>query len=180
MVQFGLTSSSSAISYCRKKSLESLLNILTKHTLDRRYSPTKDQSRIAQLYCPFVGFITRNLQNLNIGFTDLSEFKRNPSMRSASGILNPASLDFDALKMMLKCFFHISANLNEDVISDFWSECSSFEIENFFAILSMAVYFFKFKETKKTFDRMPSNLRVSLRKTVTKSRVKKFRGLNFG
>ena len=108
MVQFGLTSSSAAISYCRKKSLEALLNLLTKHTLDRRYSQPKDQSRICQLYCPFVGFITRNLQNLNIGFTDLSEFKRNPSMRSASGILNPASLDFDALRMMLKAGLQIS------------------------------------------------------------------------
>ena len=62
---------------------------------------------------------------------------------------------------MLKCFLHILNNLTEDLITDFWLQCSPKETETFFTILKMSINIFKFVEKKKL--GMAANLRVSLR-----------------
>ena len=63
---------------------------------------------------------------------------------------------------MIKCFLHILSNLGEDVITEFWLQCSSKETETFFTILKISINLFKIVEKKKF--GLPANLRVSLRK----------------
>ena len=84
LVQFSITVKNlPKVAQIRRKTLEAFCNILTKHNLDNRYNTQKDQSRIAQLFAPFIGFLTRHFLHLNIDMVEAtSAFVRNPSIRS--------------------------------------------------------------------------------------------------
>ena len=101
----------------RNSCLEDFHTVLLKMSLDNRYKSDQDQSRIIMLFSPFVGFVTRNLRELNfeaISSLDwsTSEIKRKDSMKSAisSTITTKDSDPRDeskALKTFLRCFLHI-------------------------------------------------------------------------
>ena len=131
---------------------------MTKQNLDDRYASQKDQARICQLFSPFVGFITRNFNELNIDMTEYKSFERNPSLRSTAASVAP--FDLDTVKTLLRCFLHVLNNLDPTLITDFWLQSSPKELETFFSILKMSVNIFKFVEKKKL--GVAANLRVSI------------------
>lgn len=182
LVQFSLISTHSKVAIIRKKALDTFLKarvtflkifffcsesdflcltrnkIMTKQNLDDRYASPKDQARICQLFSPFVGFITRNFNELNIDMTEYKSFERNPSLRSTAASVAP--FDLDTVKTLLRCFLHVLNNLDPTLITDFWLQSSPKELETFFSILKMSVNIFKFVEKKKL--GVAANLRVSI------------------
>ena len=107
LVQFALTCQLPKAAQIRKKTLEAFIAILTKHNLDNRYNNQKDQSRIAQLFAPFIGFLTRHFYHLNIDMQDYKAFERNPSIRSAASSMVPFDIGLFYIHIVLaRSFVH--------------------------------------------------------------------------
>ena len=84
LVQFALTCNTPKAAQIRKRTLEVFISVLTKHCLDNRYGGQKEQTRIVQLFAPFIGFLTRHFHHLNIDMHEFKVFERNPSIRSTA------------------------------------------------------------------------------------------------